>query len=102
MTFSHGKTSKNITIRFNHLHLQMYLLEDLVDVISEYSILGFPFTPRKIRKIAYEFTEENYIDGFSGDKELAGSKWFSILLKRHAQLHVKQCITNLSLARAMD
>ena len=47
----------------------MYLLEDLVDVIFEYSLLVFPFTPREIRKIAYEFAEENDIDG----KELVGS-----------------------------
>ena len=79
----------------------MYLLEDLVDVISEYSLLGFPFTPMEIRKIAYEFAEENDIDGFSENKELAGSKWFSLFLKRHAQLQVKQGATNLSLARVM-
>ena len=79
----------------------MYLLEDLVDVISEYSLLGFPFTPREIRKIAYEFVEENDIDGFSEDKELASSKWFSLFLKRYAQLQVKQGATHLSLARAM-
>ena len=74
----------------------MYLLEDLV-----YSLLGFPFTPREIRKIAYAFAEENDIDGFLEDKELVGSKWFSFFLKRHAQLWVKQGTTNLSLARAM-
>ena len=63
----------------------MYLLEDLVDVISEYSLLGLPFTPREIRKTTHEFTEENDIDGFSEDKELVSSKWFSLFLKRYAQ-----------------
>ena len=30
-------------------------------MISEYSLLGFPLTPKEIREIAFEYTDENFI-----------------------------------------
>ena len=77
------------------------ILDDLVGLISEYSLLGFPSTPSEIREIAYEFADENQLEGFSENKEIAGPKWFSLFLKRHSELKVKHGATNLSLARAM-
>ena len=52
-------------------------------------------------KLAFEFADEDKIEGFSEDKEMAGTKWFSLFLKCHSELKVKHVATNLSLARAM-
>ena len=84
-----------------YLKKSLAILDDLVEFISEYCLLGFPFTPSEIRQIAFEFVDENKIQGFSEDKEMAGTKWFSLFLKCHSELKVKHGATNLSLARAM-
>ena len=70
-------------------------------MIKDYSLLGFPFTGREIRAIAYEIAEENHIQGFSELKEMAGAKWFDLFLKCHDELCVKHGATHLSLARAL-
>ena len=70
-------------------------------MIKEYSLFGFPFTPAEIRTVAYEFSEENNLPGFSDAKEIAGHKWFQLFLKHHEELCVKQGATNLSLSRAL-
>ena len=51
--------------------------------------------------MAYEFSEENNLPGFSDAKEMAGYKWFHLFLKWHEELHVKHGATNLSLSRAL-
>ena len=79
----------------------MYFLDELVDMIEEYALLGFPLTPKEIRSIAYDFAVDNDIIGFSDRKEIAGHKWFSLFLKCHDSLRVKQGVTNLSLACAL-
>ena len=68
---------------------------------SEYSLLGFPLTPKEIREIAFEYADENNLSGFSEDKEIGGYKWFYGFMKHHDELHVKNGVTNLSLARAL-
>ena len=70
-------------------------------MIQEYSLLGFPLTPKQIREIAFEYTEENGLKGFSEDKESGGYKWFYAFMKQHNELYVKNGVTNLSLARAL-
>ena len=70
-------------------------------MIEDYSMLGFPFTPKEIREIAFDFAYENDLLGFSEDKEIAGRKWFSLFLDRHERLRVKDGVTNISIARAM-
>ena len=70
-------------------------------MIEEYALLGFPMTTKEIRTIAYDFAIDNNIFGFSDKKEIAGHKWFSLFLKRHNSLCVKQGVTNLSLAHAL-
>ena len=70
-------------------------------MISEYSLLGFPLTPKGIREIAIEYADENNLSGFSEDKEIGGYKWFYTFMKHHNELHVKNSVTNLSLARAL-
>ena len=78
----------------------MVILDDLVNIIREYSLSGFPFTPAEIRTVAYEFSENN-LPGFSDAKEMAGNKWFHLFLKQHEELHMKHRATNLSLSRAL-
>ena len=68
-------------------------------MIEEYAQLGFPMAPKEIRSIAYDFAIDDIL-GFS-DKEMTGHKWFSLFLKKHDSLCVKQGVTNLSLAHAL-
>ena len=70
-------------------------------MISEYSLLGFPLTPKEIREIAFEYADENNLSGFSEDKEIDGYKWFCGFMKRQDELRVKRGVTNLSLAHAL-
>ena len=58
-------------------------------------------TPKEIRKIAFEYTNENNLSGFSEGKEIGGYKWFYGFMKHHDELCVKSGVTNLSLARAL-
>ena len=41
------------------------------------------------------------MSGFSGGKEIGGYNWFYGFMKHHDELHVKNGVTNLSLARAL-
>ena len=59
----------------------MYFLDELVDMIEEYALLGFPLTPKEIRSIAYDFAVDNDIIGFSDRKEIAGHKMVQSVLK---------------------
>ena len=70
-------------------------------MISEYSLLGFPLTPKEIREIAFEYADDNNLSGFSEDKEIDGYKWFYGFMKCHDKLHVKNGVTNLSLVCAL-
>ena len=70
-------------------------------MISEYSLLGFPLTPKEIREIVFEYAEENNLKGFSEDKEEGGYKWFYAFMKCHDELCIKNGVTNLSLAQAL-
>ena len=42
-------------IWFTILYQIKITLDELVEMIKEYTILGFPFTSQEIRTIAYEF-----------------------------------------------
>ena len=59
-------------------------------MIEEYALLGFPVTPKEIRSIAYDYTMDSDLLGFSDKKEIAGPKWFSLFLKYHDSIRVKQ------------
>ena len=72
----------------------------MVEMIQEYSFLGFPLSGNEVRKIAFSFAEANGFEGFSKVHNEAGRKWFGFLLKRYPQLKVKETVTNLSIARA--
>ena len=76
------------------------LTAELVEMIDEYAYLGFPLEPSEVCKIAFDFTEENNIVGFSKDLGTAGQSWFSYLLKRFPKLSVKGA-TNLLLQHAV-
>ena len=67
-------------------------------MISEYSLLGFPLTPKNITEIAFEYADENNLSGFSEDKEIGGYKWFYTFMKHYDELRVKNGVTNLYLA----
>ena len=70
-------------------------------MISEYSLLGFPLTLKEIREVAFEYADENNLSEFSEGKETGGYKRFYAFIKHHDELHVKNCVTNLSLVCAL-
>ena len=72
----------------------------MVKMIEEFSFLGFPLSGNEVRKIAFDFTKANGLEGLSKIHSEAGRKWFSFLLKQYPQLKVKDTVTNLSIARA--
>ena len=88
-------------ILFTVLYQIKIILDELVEMIKEYSVLGFPFTSQEIRTIAYEFAEEHGIPGFSDQKEIAGPKWFSSSLSGMMTSGYKHGATNLSLSQAL-
>ena len=59
-------------------------------MIDEYAYLGFPLEPSEVKQIAFNFAEENNIDGFSTELGTAGCAWFTYLLKRHPILSYKE------------
>ena len=65
------------------------------------TMMGFPFTSKEVRDIAFEYAMDHNLKGFSEDMGSAGPVWFRYFLLRHAQLSLKTA-TNLSLARAMS
>ena len=75
------------------------LTAEHMEMIDEYTYLGFPLKPLEVCKITFDFTEENNIVGSSEDLGTAGQSWFSYLLKRWPKLSVKG-VTNLSLQHA--
>ena len=56
--------------------------------IVKFAQAGFPFTPVKIRPIAFDFAELNSIQGFNPKSlgKLAGRKWLKGFLSRHDDL----------------
>ena len=72
----------------------------MVEMIKEFSFLGFPLCATEVRKIAFDFAEANGFEGFSKDTDEAGRKWFDFLLKHYPQLKVKDSVTNLFITRA--
>ena len=76
-----------------------FVIGELVEMLDEYSYLGFPLDPAEVKKTAFDFAKENDIEGFSLDLGTAGRAWFAYLLKRHPKLSVKSA-TNISLQRA--
>ena len=67
----------------------------------EYSMMGFPFTSKEVRDIAFEYAQDHNQEGFTEDLGSVGPAWFWYFLLRHVQLSLKTA-TNLSLARAMS
>ncbi|CAG2057065.1 unnamed protein product [Timema podura] len=63
--------------------------------------MGFGMTPKEVRKIAFDFCEENGIsNNFDSDNKIAGDDdWFSGFRKRHPNITLRKP-TGLSSARA--
>ena len=64
-------------------------------------MMGFLFTSKEVRDIAFEYAQDHNLKGFSEDLGSEGPVWFWYFLLRHVQLSLKTA-TNLSLARAMS
>ena len=64
-------------------------------------MMGFPFTSKEVRDIAFEYAMDHNLKGFSEDMGSTEPAWFRYFLLRHAQLSLKTA-TILSLARSMS
>ena len=60
---------------------------------------GFPFTPLRLRLIAFQLASQNKRKGFSPEKGIAGKAWLKGFLARHPQLR-KKINKNLAVYRA--
>ena len=73
---------------------------ELADVILYYANRGFPFTPARLKALAYDLGKANGRTGFSPIKKKAGRYWLKAFLARHPNIRRKNSV-NLSIARAM-
>ena len=71
------------------------VIEQLVEMIDEFSYLGFPLEPAEVKQIAFDYAKENNILGFSQDLGTTGHSWFNYLLKHFPKLHLGA--TNISI-----
>ena len=70
-------------------------------MIEECSNLGFPFTSKEVRDIAFEYASDHGLKGFTVEGCTAGYHWFKYFMEHHPKLAMKTQ-KNLSIARAMS
>ena len=63
---------------------------ELASHIQKFSEAGFPFTPKEIMHVAYQFAKKNNILGFSVSNKEAGRKWLHNFIDRYPDLVKKQ------------
>ena len=73
---------------------------ELEQIILRFARAGFPLNSRRLRKLAYQYAEENDIKGFSPQTRMAGEKWLKHFMQRHKAVRSKKA-QNLSINRAM-
>ena len=81
---------------------QMFTPEEeheLAEHIGKFAKAGFPFTPKGIRELAFEYAHLNGIPGFNEMTKAAGYKWLRDFLRHDKQLTIKT-LKLLSIYRA--
>ena len=64
----------NWSIKHTTVHLSSEQEEELVQLILDFCRAGFSLTTKKIRSLAYQYAQENKIDGFSKKTKKAGKE----------------------------
>lgn len=60
---------------------------DLKKKILRFAEIGFPMTPKSIRRSVYSYVEtENINHRFNREKKIAGRDWYKSFMKRHPEL----------------
>lgn len=73
---------------------------DLENRIIRFSKIGFPLTPKTMRRCVYKFVvKHNIKHPFSETEQMAGREWFRLFLKRHPSLS-KRKAQSMNPARA--
>lgn len=73
---------------------------ELVNRLFRLAGVGFPLTPKELRKSVFLFCKEKNIETpFKEDNGSAGRKWFNLFLKRHPEVRRRKA-QNLNEARA--
>ena len=83
--------------------IQFDILESedkLAKLITQFITSGYPLTPFRIRKLAYQYAEANKFQGFSVKYKIAGKSWFRGFKLRYPQFRVKVA-KNISIFRAL-
>ena len=62
---------------------------ELAKHIGKFAQASFPFTPKEIRELAFEYAHLNCIPGFNEMTKTAGYKWLRDFLKCNKQLTIK-------------
>ena len=62
---------------------------ELAEHIGKFAQAGFPFTPKEIQELAFEYAHLNSIPGFNEMRKTAGYKWLRVFLKCKKQLIIK-------------
>ena len=62
---------------------------ELAEHIGKFAQVGFPFTPKGIRELAFEYAHLNGIPGFNEMTKAAGYKWLKGFLRCNKQLTIK-------------
>ena len=73
--------------------------QELATVVYQFCERGFPFTGKRLKKLAYELAVANKRKGFSPKKMMAGRYWLKGFLERFPNLKKKNA-KNLSIHRA--
>ena len=74
--------------------------DNLAEVVFTFARRGFPFTPLKLRELAYELASKSKRNGFSPLRKKAGRYWLRNFLQRYPILRKKNN-SNLSIYRAI-
>ena len=70
--------------------------DELVQLLEDFAAAGFPLTGGEVKQVAFQYTQENGITGFSNKHEHAGPAWLRGFLNRNPSLKWKKPI-NLSI-----
>ena len=62
---------------------------EFAEHIGKFAQAGFPFTPKEIRELAFEYAHLNGIPGFNDMTKTAGYKWLRGFLRHNKQLTIK-------------
>ena len=59
---------------------------DLIELLENFTAVGFPLTGGELKQVAYQYAQEHGIRGFSDKYQCAGAAWLRGFLERNPSL----------------